>query len=166
MTDKTEAPERMPETLIAWLSPVDKEPRRFWTCGVVNTPTKAKYTRTDLHQAEIAKAWNEAIEAVRSHRYEGKHGFVVTDDDIRALKRETKLVWQPIETAPRDGTVILIFRDRKGIEEVYPARWAYSLDPEYPWQILCEEHGDNALPDDGYITSWRPLPKPPKEIDQ
>jgi hypothetical protein len=77
--------------------------------------------------------------------------------------------WQPIETAPKDGSVILIFRDRKEVKDIYPARWledsalVCNFDSEYPWQVLCSERGDNYLPDDDYITHWRNLPDPPKE---
>jgi hypothetical protein len=69
--------------------------------------------------------------------------------------------WQPIETAPRDGTVILVYQNRKEIETIYPARWLEDFDGRYTWQVLCAIHGDNFLPD-SYITRWMPLPEPPK----
>ena len=84
------------------------------------------------------------------------------------------LEWQPIETAPKNGAVILIYRDRKSVkanwlnvkeEDVYAARWMEDFDSEDPWQVLCSEHGDNFLPDDDYITHWMPLPDPPKESE-
>jgi hypothetical protein len=68
--------------------------------------------------------------------------------------------WQPIETAPKDGTVILIHHNKKEIETIYPARWLEDLHPEYPWQVLCSFYGENFLPD-VYIRRWMPLPEPP-----
>ena len=78
--------------------------------------------------------------------------------------------WKPIKTVPKDGTVILIFSNEKGIEGVYAARnkeelgcWAAPVGHDYPWQFLCSEHGYKFLPDYAYITHWMPLPEPPKE---
>jgi len=71
--------------------------------------------------------------------------------------------WQPIATVPRDGEVILLFKDRKGVKTVYPARWCELLDIDYPWQVLCYHYGDNFLPDDDYLTHWQHLPTPPEE---
>ncbi len=78
--------------------------------------------------------------------------------------------WQPIETAPKDGTVILIFRDgvhyiREGSRTVHPARWMGELDPAYPWQVLCADYGADYLPAARSITHWMPMPEPPKEED-
>lgn len=41
-----------PEKIWAWTSPRDEEPKRFWTTGVVDSPTKAHYTRDDVKEAE------------------------------------------------------------------------------------------------------------------
>ena len=70
--------------------------------------------------------------------------------------------WQPIETAPKDGSVILLFRTKKQTRTIYPARWAEALDPSYPWQVLCAYHGDNFLLDDCHMTHWMSLPEPPE----
>ena len=56
--------------------------------------------------------------------------------------------WQPIETGPRDGTVVLCWpRDT----EHATARWDFDR-----WAILCcgQGHYD--------ITHWMPLPEGPK----
>jgi hypothetical protein len=80
--------------------------------------------------------------------------------------------WQPIETAPRDGTHIFIFRDGWECAPVAfwgdgeeCAGWCFEDDSVYVrgaaqegflgWQ---EDIDDDAMP-----THWRPLPAPPKE---
>ena len=59
--------------------------------------------------------------------------------------------WQPIETAPKDGSIVLIYRDGYVIDQA--CCW-YSKEFEY-W-----------TPVGGYIfmgaTHWMPLPEPPK----
>ena len=68
--------------------------------------------------------------------------------------------WQPIEAAPRDGTVILAWR-------FYPVaiRWiggegwqwhAVHLGGEMP--LLSNAYTVN----DAHLTHWMPLPEPPK----
>lgn len=65
--------------------------------------------------------------------------------------------WQPIETAPRDGTVILVYFKRRGAKSV---RWEEGV-----WHVDDHKHGP--FPVRGYIdsdvTHWMPLPQPPKE---
>ena len=57
--------------------------------------------------------------------------------------------WQPIETAPKDGTMILAF----GKQEIYLIFWVkgYWINREY----------DYLVPNDTY-THWMPLPNPPE----
>lgn len=59
--------------------------------------------------------------------------------------------WQPIETAPRDGTEILIGNPR----EVFIGYWDTSSQ-----QWLHDEYGP-VDPEDA--TRWQPLPDPPTE---
>jgi len=62
--------------------------------------------------------------------------------------------WQPIETAPKDGRRILVYR---------PGKHKYStVDIDF-WQVNraplnCWWHS----PSDGQPTHWMPLPEPPK----
>ena len=69
--------------------------------------------------------------------------------------------WQPIETAPKDGTVILAWR-------FYPCvvRWN-ATDKDWPWEAVpigamyepFEANGFSG--DDAQITHWMPLPAAP-----
>lgn len=69
--------------------------------------------------------------------------------------------WQPIETAPKDGTRLLVLVRPSGhwSAEVNIARWG---DPE-PFDEPCWV-GDSAGPgytlswDDGEISHWMPIP--------
>jgi hypothetical protein len=61
------------------------------------------------------------------------------------------LVWQPIETAPKDGTCILISNGKDGIfSGMYVGYWYQ----EGGWKFSIK----NRIPD---ATHWMPLPAPP-----
>ena len=64
--------------------------------------------------------------------------------------------WQPIETAPRDGTQVLVYA-----RVLHPEKWGIYLDPK-----ICAA---SYHPDAGWCvcevrdaTHWRPLPAPPE----
>ena len=72
--------------------------------------------------------------------------------------------WQPIETAPRDGTIILLYAK----PTVVAGRWSDAGTGKYPWDFLDGETSDpeawplNAMHDNEYgPTHWMPLPEPP-----
>lgn len=68
--------------------------------------------------------------------------------------------WQPIETAPRDGTEILAYRRDAGVFTIHfvaPADMIVSDDEEPCWFSL---NGDDLT--DDMPTHWMPLPKPPR----
>lgn len=70
--------------------------------------------------------------------------------------------WQPIETAPKDGTVILAYRKDAGIFEAHyvsPAEMIASDDEKLAWFTTDGEDLTNDLP-----THWQPLPKPPEGV--
>lgn len=75
--------------------------------------------------------------------------------------------WNPIETAPRNGDVVLLTAGGK----VYAAYWnlapkAFGADKKYPWTLLDETNGLNGWEDGKYgPTHWAPLPTPPTPAD-
>ena len=58
--------------------------------------------------------------------------------------------WRPIETAPKDGTNILVYS--KG--RIISACWSIAMED---WAEVL--HGYTMFPP----THWQPLPKPPQE---
>ena len=73
----------------------------------------------------------------------------------RIVNAIEKNVWQPINTAPRDGSIILVYGSFEGMSKtIGKAFWIYSN-----WELLgdCAGSTFNA-------THWQPLPKPPEDI--
>lgn len=72
--------------------------------------------------------------------------------------------WQPIETAPRDGTLIIIAYKVFGRYRVYPASYGVGgfVDSDFAWGILDHDGSTNAVKT-GEPTHWMPLPEPPEE---
>ena len=64
--------------------------------------------------------------------------------------------WQPIETAPKDGTEILAFATFERRDFIAVAQWA-DADPEFP-NTVAGWFWDYAI----RPTHWMPLPEPPK----
>lgn len=65
--------------------------------------------------------------------------------------------WQPIDSAPKDGTFILLFTPSGIVECRYEDSW----EPQGCYSTY-DGHGCVALNDTP--THWMPLPTPPKEI--
>lgn len=75
------------------------------------------------------------------------------------------MIWQPIETAPKDGTTILLYRPSAhpwGM--VTPGKWdaqPHSKKPNPYWEMWFKIGGNyesRAWPP----THWMPLPAPPE----
>jgi hypothetical protein len=66
--------------------------------------------------------------------------------------------WQPIETAPRDGTVVLAFAPTEAVVPFITVGW-FETEAER-WRMLdsCSHMGFRAV----QPTHWQPLPEPPK----
>jgi hypothetical protein len=70
--------------------------------------------------------------------------------------------WKPIETAPKDGTAVLLYFSNSP-HQIWIGAWVRHSDPSYPfvWRdptgsILVREWKDDVPP-----THWMPLPEPP-----
>ena len=77
--------------------------------------------------------------------------------------------WQPIETAPKDGTDIIVLTKWKGS---LVARWDENacfgrLEAVRPgWQVFdCEDFFYSVALDEEDVVAWMPLPPPPKEME-
>ena len=84
-------------------------------------------------------------------------------------------MWQPIETAPTNGTEVLVYREDSG---VFLARWIAPIDfmteRELEHESLSEDAANEAdwfyadfvqggrLSNDGMPTHWMPLPDAPE----
>lgn len=62
--------------------------------------------------------------------------------------------WQPIETAPKDGTEVLGFSDMENIGAGYYFDFILFWKGKWRTSSFLEEV---------YVTHWMPLPEPPKE---
>lgn len=72
--------------------------------------------------------------------------------------RETDTAWQPIETAPRDGTLIIGWEPG----DVPRVCWPYwRTDQEGLWRYSDAFHGSYAITP----THWMPLPDPPSILN-
>lgn len=76
----------------------------------------------------------------------------------------TEMKWNPIETAPRDGSVVLAWR-------FYPVAIKWTGDSVYPWEaVTLSSHPSMSLSGDGFVegdislTHWMPLPPPPEDV--
>ncbi|MDQ0506001.1 hypothetical protein QOZ94_002805 [Xanthobacter agilis] len=72
--------------------------------------------------------------------------------------------WQPIATAPKDGTTVLLW----AVSRVVPGRWSeetYAKRPRPLWVTLSGAHGLLGISwdRDNQPTHWMPLPSPPAE---
>lgn len=65
--------------------------------------------------------------------------------------------WQPIETAPKDGTTIDLWLQAG--ERIADARWNRDA-----WRFWCQDEFESMdwIKIVGRATHWMPLPEPPK----
>ena len=65
--------------------------------------------------------------------------------------------WQPIETAQKDGAVIVLTDG----DLVVAGWWDNEDSDEYSWKFVDDGGEQNAFIEK-YVTHWMPLPEPPK----
>jgi hypothetical protein len=103
---------------------------------------------------------------------DGESNEAETDEAIRAdavrawaervKRRQTMADWQPIETAPKDGTFVLVGAwcdvgfDKEDLEFVQTVAFC-NPHVENDWLCANDEHDVQPLP-----THWMPLPTPPE----
>jgi hypothetical protein len=77
-------------------------------------------------------------------------------DRMEEMQRQLeRFGWQPIETVPKDGTVILVTNEKSW---VHPAAWN-NADEKYPWAFMDGAQELNGMMEK-YPTHWMPLPDP------
>ena len=62
--------------------------------------------------------------------------------------------WRPIETAPKDGTYVLVFSNEDGVDKAY-------CDEGFWFRMATAEYG-NEFWEIENPTHWQRLPPPPK----
>lgn len=72
-----------------------------------------------------------------------------------AIEGESLSAWQPIATAPKDGTLILI-RERSGRIQV--AKWSCPDGYHPGWYVQLTRSGDDGYPT-WDVVQWAPIPK-------
>lgn len=71
--------------------------------------------------------------------------------------------WQPIETAPKDGTAVLVANKNGAWIAKYEPVYQSGYRPENPWFSLMLNH-DHVRKGKPYApTHWMPLPPPPND---
>ena len=73
--------------------------------------------------------------------------------------------WQPIETAPKDGTYVLLGNADGVWIASYSAQFQSGYKPDNPWISLMLNHRHIEKVNRNYSgvpTHWIPLPTPPK----
>lgn len=100
--------------------------------------------------AKLARKLEGCIEMSDTGQFEtwDMHGAAVEIHEMVAEYYQEKLGWQPIETAPKDGTEILTWDG----QDAKILRWALGR-----WDDWGEMPGALLPP-----THWMPLPEPPK----
>jgi len=97
-----------------------------------------------------APDWNEDLELVSWLNRRPAGGFQAAINDITRLTAENEklraaLQWQPIETAPKDGTEIIVYRPDAGVfgafysDECWFCTYSgedFSLEPPTHWMHL------------------------------
>lgn len=69
--------------------------------------------------------------------------------------------WHPIETAPKDGTAILVSNERGAWFAKYEPVYQSGYRPENPWFSLMLNHDHMRTGKPYAPTHWMPLPAPP-----
>ena len=74
------------------------------------------------------------------------------------------MTWQPIETAPKDATEVLLLVEKDGVKHPLVAHWAYGGGEDQPsfgpaW-FEWDGYGYRGI--HGKPTHWAPIPEKPR----
>ena len=82
--------------------------------------------------------------------------------EIERLRAKAESKWQPIETAPKDGTQILVGNRHGAWLAMYRPIYQSGYSPQNPWFSLMINHGHMKVVE-LTPTHWMPLPAAPSE---
>jgi hypothetical protein len=98
----------------------------------------------------LQKQWNECC-ALRA--------------ELKALRGDAYTPWMPIETAPRDGTPILVCNSRHQSHAPVAVRWLDEMsNPDTGWCDAATASGDALYYNAKYFDWWMPLPALPSSV--
>lgn len=119
----------------------------------------------------------ELIERLRDYAYEGDPLYLMEqaadmlEADAQPAVPQEPVAWQPIETAPKDGSKVLLFWYGNNTKFISVAVWRGDKAPDYPWRSAetgsaiggfgqCHLEEKERTWEQG-ATHWMPLPAPP-----
>lgn len=107
--------------------------------------------------SDASENYKSLIEAVESlERYGSRNALISRSDVVALIKKPHSQVWRPIETAPKDGTWVLLNLCKKGDdfnEPIYVVRTGWYDDENKEWT--------NCYATLYPPTHWMPNPSPP-----
>lgn len=115
------------------------------------------------HVADLAEQFREEAGGSESYRQACRHIVEAAERVTTTALNADAGAWQPIETAPKDGSWALLLTDRNGEPYACAAFWSDSADdPEdHGWYSSeCASHKATDFGDE--FVQWMPLPDPPR----
>lgn len=110
----------------------------------------------------VAKAIDATLGSMIDEDGRRSQGFV--DECLRVAARAAieamPPFWQPIETAPRDRTPVLLFVEGHVREAVWEPDWC-GEEGDGKWQLLWAEMDSYGVTPDHPPEYWAPRPEPP-----
>jgi hypothetical protein len=133
---------------------------RNWRAILTRAWRHASATGSSMISLEEAIAHVKANSAKRQGDVPMVGELLVAEiERLRAENARLREMWQPIATAPKDGTEILIGAFERGVRGWFVVFWDEEAEGKtHHWQTP-----DGIAYHDGLPTHWMPLPKPPKD---
>ena len=122
-----------------------KAPRKQTTTTATTSLQIIACLQSGMRRPEIARQFNVSHQYVTEVYGKAKEAGISVD--LSTLTAPTPVDWQPIETAPKDGTHVLVHRGRT----TFVVYWDRDFDE---WHLIFGPFLHSP-------TQWRPLPDPP-----